>query len=612
MVYNVGNERTEKHERNHGYDMRRKHISPVAVLAFACAISAADAASPVRPKLSVFQMHVEEMARQRGVPVEEAVRAVRDWGVTGADLWFAPEQLASNAKMLSGGLVPATLVVGMDLAHTNDIARRDAAIAYAKRVGSPRIMLVPGHLREGEDRDTAWAAMKPNLADFLRCAEKAGIGVDLEDFDGHTVVGSRVHLRRAFAAFPSFGHALDTGNYHYWQEDVLAAQREFADRVRHVHVKDRAADDPTRSVAAGTGIVPVRKILAHLDEAGYAGWLTIECFGSTNMWDDVRDSAAFLTRTWHAPEDGAHAVGFKGADPRATQLRAVAKPPLRVLFVGAHPDDTDILCPAASMRLVRSGARVKWLAMTNGDRGHQFDDSATLARRRRYETLQAAKITGIEEYMVSSTSDCHLVPSLEERAKMTKVIREFKPHIIVIHRTGDYHPDHRAAGQIVMDATYLSCVPLWAGEYPCEEGLIMPSVFFYMDRFTAPTPSRCDLVIGADDELHQASEALACHESQLYEWLPPEKGLQNAVPPASDHAARVAFAQKHWIDPVHYGQAKKYAREIAQCWPDGGAPKAVECFEVSEYCRLPSDWERKELEKAGFRFVPHELAPREK
>ena len=305
-------------------------------------------------------------------------------------------------------------------------------------------------------------------------------------------------------------------------------------------------------------------------------------------------------------------AGFKGADPRATQLRDAEQPQLRVLFVGAHPDDTDIMCPVASMKLAKAGARVKWLSMTNGDRGHQFNDSVTLAKRRRGETQAAAKIYGIEEYMVSDTSDCHLVASLEERAKLTKVIREFKPHIIVTHRTGDYHPDHRATGQIVMDATYLSCVPLWAAEYPCEDGLIMPAVFFYPDRFSAPTPSRCDLAIAAEDGLERAAEGLACHESQLFEWLPPEKGIQHIVPPASDHAGRVAFAKKYWVDPCHYGWARKFAKELAQCWPNGDAPKAAEFFEISEYCRLPSAWERKELEKAGFRFVPRKLAPQEK
>ena len=84
---------------------------------------------------------------------------------------------------------------------------------------------------------------------------------------------------------------LDTGNYLFWTNDVLRAQREFASRIRHVHVKDRAKDDVTRSVAAGTGIIPVKEVLAGLRSANYNGWLTVECFGSTNMWDDVRRSA---------------------------------------------------------------------------------------------------------------------------------------------------------------------------------------------------------------------------------------------------------------------------------------------------------------------------------
>lgn len=270
------------------------HLLGLGVVGLALSASAA---SSNGPKISVFERHVVEMARQRGVSVDEAVKAVRSWGIEGADLWFSEEEKPGNERMLAGGLKAATLIVFMDLAHTNDTARIDAAIAYAKNVGSPRLMLVPGFVKKDENREIAREKMKPNLTDFIQRAEKAELTVDIEDFDASDIlVGSQDDLRKTFAAFPKLGHVLDTGNYLFWTNDVLKAQREFAPRIRHVHVKDRAKEDWTRSVAAGTGIIPVRQVVRDLVKTGYGGWLTVECFCSTNMWDDVRISANNISK----------------------------------------------------------------------------------------------------------------------------------------------------------------------------------------------------------------------------------------------------------------------------------------------------------------------------
>ena len=314
-------------------------------------------ARPV-PKISVFERHVVEMARQRGVSVDEAVKAVRKWGVEGADLWFSDEEKPDNERMLAGGLKAATLIVFMDLAHTNDITRTEAAIAYAKSVGSPRLMLVPGFVRKGEDRKAAWMRMRPNLTDFVRRAGRAGLTVDIEDFDASDVlIGSQEDLRRTFAAFPELGHVLDTGNYLFWTNDVLQAQREFTSRIRHVHVKDRAKDDMTRSVAAGTGIIPVKAILAGLQSANYNGWLTVECFGSTNMWDDVRRSAEYIAVSCSGMNVGGNRLAVPGRDG------------------GLWPDDKGVHVNAHGGCILFHGDRYWWygehkIAGTAGNRAH--------------------------------------------------------------------------------------------------------------------------------------------------------------------------------------------------------------------------------------------------
>lgn len=267
----------------------------LALLAF-WAIGAAPAAPA---KLSAFHFNLVEMAKQRGITLEEAARAAQSWGITGVELWFGADESATGAgaRLVAAGLKPVSVVLIQDFVHTNDVGRAERALAYARRVGAPHVMVVPGSCREGEDRAAAWRALRPNLEDFLRRATRAGIRVGIEAADpGNAVLRSRRDLREAFAALPTLGHVLDTGNCAPWNDDLLESIAEFRPRIRHVHVKDRSAEDFRKAVPAGTGTIPVREAVADLVRGGYDGWITVECFGSTNVWEDLSRSAAYVRR----------------------------------------------------------------------------------------------------------------------------------------------------------------------------------------------------------------------------------------------------------------------------------------------------------------------------
>ena len=247
------------------------------------------------PRLSVFHDHIAKMAEQEKIPLADAVRSVRALGVTGVEV-MNTEDRASVEVVLAAGLEVSRYVVFTDFAKndsTNEIAE---AFAFAARHHVSGIMLVPGYFHTNEmSKAEAWAAMKPRISKFVGEAVKRGISVELEDFDWfEAVVGSRADLRTAFKAEPRLGHVLDTGNYAYWGDDVLAAMREFRPRIRHVHVKDRDRADPRKSVAAGTGAMPITEILASLNRTGYDGWYVIECFGSDDFRRDITRSAEFL------------------------------------------------------------------------------------------------------------------------------------------------------------------------------------------------------------------------------------------------------------------------------------------------------------------------------
>lgn len=82
---------------------------------------------------------------------------------------------------------------------------------------------------------------------------------------------------------------------------------------------------------------------------------------------------------------------------------------------------------------------VKFVATTNGDAGHPVQGGAPLARRRRLESKQVAKILGIE-YDVMDVHDGELMPSLENRLEIIRKIREWQADIVLSPRPNDYHP----------------------------------------------------------------------------------------------------------------------------------------------------------------------------
>ena len=258
---------------------------------------------------------------------------------------------------------------------------------------------------------------------------------------------------------------------------------------------------------------------------------------------------------------------------------------LRVMVIGAHPDDPDLNAGCTIMKLVAAGARVRFISVCNGDKGHQTTWGPSLASRRYGEAQASAKVFGVENYAILGNSDCEVENTPALRRELTRRVREFSPHIIFTHRICDYHADHRVVGQAVMDITYFLGVPGWCPESPLPS--VKPAVLFLRDTFTVPRELRPDIVVPVDDPAirQRYLAALACHVSQFAEWLPYDKNIVAECPDWADIPAREAFLSKYWLEPRKGYDARRF-----------GVPgfKEVEVFEQSEYGRqmAPEDMKR--------------------
>ena len=131
---------------------------------------------------------------------------------------------------------------------------------------------------------------------------------------------------------------------------------------------------------------------------------------------------------------------------------------LRIICFGAHPDDAEYKSGGTAALWAQLGHHVKLVSVTNGDIGHWSMAGGPLARRRTAESGEVAKRLGVESEVLD-IHDGELMPTLENRRKITQQIREWNADIVIAHRPWDYHPDHRYVGVLVQDAAYMVTVP---------------------------------------------------------------------------------------------------------------------------------------------------------
>ncbi len=257
--------------------------------------------------------------------------------------------------------------------------------------------------------------------------------------------------------------------------------------------------------------------------------------------------------------------------------------PLRIIVIGAHPDDCDLCAGGTAIQWAKMGHQVKFLSLTNGDAGHQTMGGGALAKRRRAEAQEVARRMGIAEYEVLDNHDGELVPSLEVRLQVIRRIRRWKADVVILPRPNDYHPDHRNTGLVVQDAAYMVIVPNVASDTP---PLKKNPVFLYcQDRFQKPNPFEPDIAVNIDPIIDKKVDALDAHESQFYEWLPWTMGILDQVP--TDPVER-----KKWLAKVRQRPIKEEVRSALEKWYGEELAATVEnaeAFEICEYGRQPDD-----------------------
>ncbi len=225
-----------------------------------------------------------------------------------------------------------------------------------------------------------------------------------------------------------------------------------------------------------------------------------------------------------------------------------------VLFVGAHPDDPDAAAGGTVARLVSTGARVRYLIVTSGDKGvpnEEIADPSAFIERRETEQRASAAWLGVDEVIFLRQRDGEVFDTIELRGRIVREIRRMRADLVIAHdpltRMFRQHPDHRAVGFATLAAVFPSC--RLASFYPehMVEGL-------------QPIDVHMLLLVGGDDAnlsiditetLEQKIEALNLHTSQASAFVGGVRDRITSRARRSGEAAGLQYAEAFtfaWLD----------------------------------------------------------------
>ena len=272
---------------------------------------------------------------------------------------------------------------------------------------------------------------------------------------------------------------------------------------------------------------------------------------------------------------------------------------LRIIAIGAHPDDCELSVGGAAAVWAAQGHHVKFVCVTNGDIGHWRMKGPKLAARRKKEVETAAKILGIEATQVLNNHDGQLMPTLKNRLTIARLIRGWKADIVLTHIPADYHPDHRYTSILVQDAAYMVTVPFMCPDVP---HLQKNPVFLYWVpsyRLIDTSGFQPDAIIAVDRVIHKKLAAALAMESQFIEGG--VRGNENMVPRnKAEYARRCREVRKQFTKRFEM-VAKRYRQQLIDVYgvEKGSTVRFAEAFEVCPFGSRVSAEQLKEL----FAFV---------
>src|SRR5579883_1646409 len=215
-------------------------------------------------------------------------------------------------------------------------------------------------------------------------------------------------------------------------------------------------------------------------------------------------------------------------------MQVVTTPDYEAMVIGAHPDDDDFGAAATSALWAKQGKKVVWVVMTDGTEGSEIPgvNSVEFMLTREQEQRMACEVLGVQAVEFLRFPDGHLTNNDETRRAVVRLIRQYRPRIVVTHDPSQHifgpdpdekpndtgylnHPDHRATGNIVLDAIFPAAGNPRSYRELLAEGL-QPYRVHEIYLFGS---GQDNTYIDISAVIEQKANGLKCHKTQFdQEW----------------------------------------------------------------------------------------------
>lgn len=193
---------------------------------------------------------------------------------------------------------------------------------------------------------------------------------------------------------------------------------------------------------------------------------------------------------------------------------------MRILAIGAHPDDIEIACSGTLAKCVKRGDTVIVCHVSSGNLGHVVIPPDQLRVIRANEAKKAGALAGIE-VICAGFDDLEIFDNNKEaRDKIVDIIQYADPDLIITHNPDDYMPDHTAVSRLVFDASFTATLPNYKSKYNRAAKLVP---IYYMDTLAGVNFNPTEYV-DISEEIELKLEMLNCHESQVV-WMREHDGI---------------------------------------------------------------------------------------
>jgi LmbE family N-acetylglucosaminyl deacetylase len=184
---------------------------------------------------------------------------------------------------------------------------------------------------------------------------------------------------------------------------------------------------------------------------------------------------------------------------------------LRVLAVGAHPDDLENACAGTLAKFARAGHTVIMCYVCKGDAASYELSPEEIAALRAEEAREAAEVIGAEFIAGLGLGDGQVYVNEENTILFMDLIRRTKPDLIITHNPEDYLQDHMNTGRLVFEASLFSSTENIKSKYPAHP--VIPPIF-YMEPYGSLNFQPTEYV-EITDVIDVKREMLSKHRSQL-------------------------------------------------------------------------------------------------